>query len=295
MDEKILRSYIRKFLLKEHTNSLPEEVDAFHGTPHKFKKFTMDNLGGGEGNHSFGWGLYFTDVEKIANHYADVLAPRTLYIGDKSIEELTNFKHPNPAYRWIWHYTIDDKLNKQQILEKLYKMLLDTNWLKNNPTMENYIKEIIPVLEKNKIKVVRDPSFIYKVKLHGGKKINEYNWLEWDKPISKHHLEIALNILRQQEDNSSAKVFQRNLSQALVNNEFTNMPKTGEALYDKLANILGKKETSLSLLKNGIDGIKYPTDFHGSNPTLYDEQGYNYVIFDANAVSVEKVKKFKAR
>ena len=31
---------------------------AYHGTPHNFDKFSTSTIGTGEGNQSFGWGLY---------------------------------------------------------------------------------------------------------------------------------------------------------------------------------------------------------------------------------------------
>ncbi len=47
-------------------------TNLYHGSPHKFNKFSTDNIGSGEGNQSFGWGLYFTDNKRIGEHYADI-------------------------------------------------------------------------------------------------------------------------------------------------------------------------------------------------------------------------------
>nr|DAS57155.1 MAG TPA: nuclease [Caudoviricetes sp.] len=47
-------------------------TNLYHGSPHKFNKFSTDNIGSGEGNQSFGWGLYFTDNKGIGEHYADI-------------------------------------------------------------------------------------------------------------------------------------------------------------------------------------------------------------------------------
>ena len=56
-------------------------IKAFHGTPHKFDRFTTDKIGSGESTQWFGWGLYFTDDESIANWYS------------KSVRELKNKEH----------------------------------------------------------------------------------------------------------------------------------------------------------------------------------------------------------
>lgn len=47
-------------------------TNLYHGSPHKFNKFSTNNIGSGEGNQSFGWGLYFTDNKGIGEHYADI-------------------------------------------------------------------------------------------------------------------------------------------------------------------------------------------------------------------------------
>jgi hypothetical protein len=51
---------------------VPNGTNLYHGSPHKFNKFSTDNIGSGEGNQSFGWGLYFTDNKGIGEHYADI-------------------------------------------------------------------------------------------------------------------------------------------------------------------------------------------------------------------------------
>jgi hypothetical protein len=50
------------------------QIDAFHGTPYNIDKFSTQKIGTGEGNQSFGWGLYFTDLKDIAQHYATELS-----------------------------------------------------------------------------------------------------------------------------------------------------------------------------------------------------------------------------
>lgn len=47
------------------------QIDAYHGSPHQFGRFTTDAIGTGEGSQAFGWGLYFSDEASIARHYAN--------------------------------------------------------------------------------------------------------------------------------------------------------------------------------------------------------------------------------
>jgi hypothetical protein len=45
-------------------------ISAYHGTPHNFDNFDVNKVGSGESSQWFGWGLYFTDDEGIANWYS---------------------------------------------------------------------------------------------------------------------------------------------------------------------------------------------------------------------------------
>jgi hypothetical protein len=49
-------------------------ISAFHGTPHKVDKFSLDKIGSGEGAQAYGWGLYFTETESVAEGYRRKLA-----------------------------------------------------------------------------------------------------------------------------------------------------------------------------------------------------------------------------
>jgi hypothetical protein len=46
-------------------------LTAYHGTPHKVDKFSMDKIGTGEGAQAYGWGLYFAENKAVAGAYAD--------------------------------------------------------------------------------------------------------------------------------------------------------------------------------------------------------------------------------
>lgn len=51
-------------------NGIPE---AYHGTPHAVDLFDTGRIGTGEGNQQYGWGLYFSSLPEVAQHYADAL------------------------------------------------------------------------------------------------------------------------------------------------------------------------------------------------------------------------------
>lgn len=55
--------------------STPESLDqtAYHGTPHKFKDFSLEHIGTGEGAQAHGWGLYFAQDRKVSEDYRNKL------------------------------------------------------------------------------------------------------------------------------------------------------------------------------------------------------------------------------
>jgi len=46
---------------------------AFHGTPHDVDKFSLKNIGTGEGHQAYGWGLYFAGNKEVAEYYRDAI------------------------------------------------------------------------------------------------------------------------------------------------------------------------------------------------------------------------------
>lgn len=50
------------------------EQPAFHGSPHKFDKFSLQKIGTGEGNQAYGFGLYFASRREVAEYYRDSLS-----------------------------------------------------------------------------------------------------------------------------------------------------------------------------------------------------------------------------
>lgn len=60
-------------------DSVRQLIRAYHGSPYDFDKFDASKIGTGEGNQSFGHGLYFAGAEPTAKYYRDVLAAAAPY------------------------------------------------------------------------------------------------------------------------------------------------------------------------------------------------------------------------
>lgn len=68
----LLKEYVLKILGRKDVSEQLGGVKsfdqpAFHGSPHIFEKFSLENIGGGEGAQVHGWGLYFGKTKSIIN------------------------------------------------------------------------------------------------------------------------------------------------------------------------------------------------------------------------------------
>lgn len=60
---------------------------AYHGTPHKFDRFSTENIGTGEGAQVHGWGLYFAENKEVSEKYKSNLETITYKYKGKNIAD----------------------------------------------------------------------------------------------------------------------------------------------------------------------------------------------------------------
>ena len=255
------------------------QVEAWHGSPYSFDKFTTEKIGTGEGAQSFGWGLYFTDLEGIARDYAEKLA-KAQYDAKSFGQENTGI-----ANRAILNIestgSVDNAIN-------FLKDLIEKN--KNGDTSKT--KEILDFIEKNKDKFTISKN-IYKVSLHKGKTPDQYTWLEWDKKLTEQQSAKIIDALKKEGLDAKKTSL---LYDAGFGDKEEIRSENGKGVYTKLSELLGgDKQASLFLLKNGIDGVKYPAESIAMGRTSDTARGFNYVVFDESAVTIEEAKLFQDR
>lgn len=159
-------------------------------------------------------------------------------------------------------------------------------------------------------------GYTYLVTLHKGKTPDQYDWLQWEGLVTQEQREkitnqaqrenIELFLVNNDYFQSYVKkiqdeinkvsgefaVMERDSLQQKINNKLyyiTNELKGGY-LYDTLTRLIFKsnKETSLFLLRAGIDGIKFNALAVNRDMKVDKTKDFNYVIFDPNAVTIEK-------
>jgi hypothetical protein len=280
------------------------QVEAWHGSPHVFDKFTTEKMGTGEGMQAFGWGLYFTDLESIAEMYAKQLGAlhSVVYANGKEI----GYGHPLRDYE---KFLIDANGDVETVLNELRSIRDEEKAL---GVMENSRskarKKAIAFLEKNPRITYSIPRYKYKVSLHKGKTPAEYTWLEWDKPISdlnrnKINSQFEKENLPKEVSDSAANKTMRLLGKETDYKIYRPRPTSGSGknFYDDLTRYFydesgikdPKKEASLFLLRAGIDGVKYPAESIARGATSDTARGFNYVVFDENAITIDDRTQFQ--
>jgi hypothetical protein len=255
----------------EYIVGTPEEFPEIPKSATVVKEFPngrmrTDKIGTGEGAQAFGWGLYFTDIKNIAENYARKLSSSYTYSG-VTREEIKGF-HPM-VKPYLFSLEATNPKNKQDALE----------WLNKNKKgkSERTLGELLSAIQGMEFNV--NKGYVYNASLHQGKTPDQYTWLEWDKKIPK-ELEGKLTkaIWASQELTGREKETLTPLSSF----------DSGSGLYNAMAMYLGgQKQASEFLLDFGIDGIKYPAESLSRGATSDTARGFNYVVFDENAVTIK--------
>lgn len=244
---------------------------AFHGTPHRFDKFTLDAIGTGEGAQAYGWGLYFAGNKNIAEWYRKKLGINSDHV-DLFITS-----------------SLDDDmvgLRGEELRTKLLDLLEVTESFAENKRESNSAEQIRSMLERadaDSLEVrpsQNGPEVYYKGtllekaftgQLYEADIPESHMLLDWDKPLSEQSKTVREAIKKAEGYNLPHDYLKGHASDP------------GAILYSLLkANTRSPQAASKYLNSLGIKGIKYLDA--GSRDKA--EGTYNYVIFDDAAISV---------
>ena len=96
-------------------------MTAWHGSPHKFDKFSLDKIGTGEGKTQQGVGGYLSETESIGQKYADRLAD----MHGKESGYLYKTDIPNEAVSRFANYDKPLNENPQSVQDAIRKLMTD--------------------------------------------------------------------------------------------------------------------------------------------------------------------------
>jgi hypothetical protein len=265
-----------------------EQVDVWHGSPHRFDKMSLEKVGTGEGGQAFGYGLYFTDKEAIARHYAKSGARKIEQVSGWNINGKKILEGDVSGAEQSVLNNYANGLTTEQIIERNIsrRNALQKTQIPEDPDSVEALKDAISATYKaeqfakelhgKKIEFWSEKAKpnLYKAQLFPGKDPSEYTFLDWYEEPSKKLMSAISDMVEphpikkfRDEGRYAWKGTDQGISSA-------------SEVYHKLSEKLGSdREASAFLKRAGIDGIRYPTEtLHGKPKTGRSE--FNYVVFD---------------
>ena len=244
---------------------------AWHGSPHRFDRFSTEAIGTGEGAQAYGHGLYFAGKKEVAEHYRGALSATE----DVTFSALTEAQNEAIGGADRQRLARSGERFREALVESQEIYLTIPGLTDAEKTAATAKLEALEALKGRTGETQGMGGATYRVDLAPA----EDEYLLWDKRFSQ----------------QSEKV-----KAALRDNLFAHpdYDKTGAAIYRALANDMYNKRdeqgrwpenseraASEALLAAGIRGIKY---LDGSSRDR-GEGSYNYVIFDDADVSIDEV------
>ena len=240
-----------------------QELDVYHGTPHKFPateanplgEFDASKIGTGEGAQAYGHGVYLAESPDVAKDYQVRLSydPDKMRVGGKQIndlyEEIRRKADRLPSERAVGEY------EKMDLLERLM----------NNRTVDDvkkYASELSPATQKWFSKQV-EPTFetygaFYKADLPD-EMIDRM--LDYDKPLTQQPKNVQAALAKLGDPQEKLDAYDDALLKALFEDAADPgaVPRNplGADILKKLENQYGRKGASDYLRGLGIPGIKY--------------------------------------
>jgi hypothetical protein len=276
-------------------------IEAYHGSPHKFDKFSMDNIGTGEGAQAYGHGLYFADSQDVAKGYRSELTGRD---AQKSFQDGL----PDDAdFDDVNELMGTGHFSEQQ--ERVLRALEDNDWLGFD-----YPSQAINAAYRDLRNYDPSPELVSAMKGEGALYRTEIDvdpdtLLDWDKPLSEQSESIKDVFLKAEEDEAASWIrwFDNNddvkstwddLSPKVQNTlaryyekEGMDVPSlltgrsehiTGERIYNNLAE--RPEDAAKKLNEMGIPGIRY---LDGDSRSA-GQGSSNYVMFDDAPISIKE-------
>jgi hypothetical protein len=248
--------------------------DVWHGSPHRHQQFKLDNVGTGEGNIAYGWGLYFAGAREVAEYYRNGLSPGEWVIHGKRVRPKNN------AEGWLLNHMttmMRDKGHAGDVVEEVSQEIDTVSFLA--PKQKQVAKTALAAWIEAGIEW-KSHGHVYHAQIP-----DEGSYLLWDEPY-KNQPRAVKSALRKLTDK-----YKPHMSQVIKDND------TGEVIYRHMGNYNRNvarifdeqqinRKSSMDLASVGIAGIKYLDGM-----SRYAGTGtYNYVVFDENAVQIKNVE-----
>ena len=146
----------------------------FHGTPHLFNKFDASKIGTGEGNQTYGYGLYLAENPEVARMYRDVLTQSDAMV-DGQILDSTNPKH-------LLARVLNEESGNVVAARDSLKMFARPGGSKSVSDAAKAALELLDAGERPVMQTVKPQGSLMQVDLPDEQIAR---MLDWDKPLSQ--------------------------------------------------------------------------------------------------------------
>jgi hypothetical protein len=237
-------------------------ITAYHSSPHDFDQFDVSKLGTGEGNQSYGPGLYFAENPKVSDR------------GGQYWNQFMNRGKQTPEKQAAFALKVAgwDRDKAAKSLQKNFEYHADRaipgkyaegpELEEGNRLLAQETQEAIDHVRSGKILGPRT----YKVKLN----VKPHELIDWDEPMSEQHPNIQA-VLGSSHETAGSKLSRLNRNPNYRGDILGKDTATLQELYDHFRS-------------KGIKGIRYNDagSRHGSN----GDGTKNYVMFHHDPVKV---------
>lgn len=228
------------------------EQSAFHGSPYRFDKFSLEHMGKGEGAQAYGHGLYFAGRRAIADWYRENLSANKPIPADVRL-----------ALQSLDHLGFDNAGQALSAIREEIKAGRDwrKTWDAERPEDKSAADVIDEYARRNR-----------KGQLYEADIPDDEHMLHYDLPLSEQPAAVQEALKKVYPDaNPESEDYDAN--------------ETGASIYQRLAQTAGSPEAASKLLNEaGIQGIKYLD----ASSRARGEGSHNYVVFDDSAIKILK-------
>ncbi|HSW40407.1 MAG TPA: hypothetical protein VLL97_13040 [Acidobacteriota bacterium] len=181
----------------QNPDALMEPVAAYHGSPHRFDKFSTEKIGTGEGAQSYGHGLYFSDKKEVAEYYKNNLAGNApVFLDGERVwrHDLVDAarEHGFTQRSTTIGFGLYDRLGRHGSIDAVRKELRE---LQDDPRLRRYADtiwetskelELLDVLGDRVSTGEKPKGHLYEVELAP----REDEYLLWDEPLTRQPLKV---------------------------------------------------------------------------------------------------------
>jgi hypothetical protein len=230
-------------------------LEAWHGSPHKFDKFSMDAIGTGEGAQAYGHGLYFADSEDVARNYRDMLS--------SSSEEMETA---------VW--ALGRMGNDREAAIKA----LETGEGLSMAGPQSLFDDAAKLLREEAD--LSGPGALYRTEID----VTPESLLDWDKPLSEQSEAVREGLMSTPYYQELRADMLANADQYVDDVDKILSESTYDDIVDFASNYAGGRPDVFSdqLSRNNVKGIKY---LDGDSRGAGDGTS-NYVIFDDSLINI---------